>query len=53
MVWGLAGLSFFGGPARSVVAPPTAKGCSSVPRRFPEFFGGRNSLSSNLQLRGL
>ena len=38
MVWGLAGLSFFGGPARSVVAPPTAKGCSSVCRGvFPSF----------------
>ena len=38
MVQGLAGLSLFGGPERSVVAPPTAKGCSSVCRGvFPSF----------------
>ena len=38
MVRGLAGLSFSGGPARSVVAPPTSKGCSSVCRGvFPSF----------------
>ena len=38
MIWGLAGLSFLGGPTRSVVAPPTAKGCSSVCRGvFPSF----------------